>query len=84
MRVWIRDHFWTVVFSRMRKNYGLCHWDSRKIELSKFQDQKELLGTATHEVLHACFPDATEAAIDESSVAICEVLWRLGFRREGA
>jgi hypothetical protein len=82
MKVLIRGKMWTVVLRRLLPKYhGLCHYDTRTIELDAKQSEKDLLGTAIHEALHAAFPDLSEDAVDEASISVGELVWKLGFRR---
>ncbi len=82
MRVLIRNQWWTVMLRPLRKYYGLCHYDTRTIDLSTLQGDKDLLVTAVHEAMHAAFPDLSEDAVDDASRGVAEIVWKLGYRRD--
>jgi hypothetical protein len=62
------------------KNRGSC--DCPKIEnptikIKKSLGEVEKLEVLIHEILHACFWDMDEQAIDESAVSISEIIIKL-------
>jgi len=44
--------------------------------------ERQLLGTAVHEALHACNWDASEKKVDRTAKDLSRFLWRLGYRRK--
>lgn len=76
-RVRIRGKLWRVVIGRPPKNKcdALCdsdrvHHPARTIWIRPSADR---LAGVVHEVLHACFPDLEEKAIEEAEEAIVKV-----------
>jgi hypothetical protein len=61
--------------------WGCAYQDHNEIELDERMDDRTMLSTAPHEVLHILFPWLTEAAVDDAGEEIADLLWRLGFRR---
>jgi hypothetical protein len=53
------------------KEIRICH---------TLKGEKEL-DVTIHELLHACFWDMDETAINDSATDIARVLWRMGYRR---
>lgn len=72
MKLKIRGQNWHFVFGRppLNKCVGLCVQETRTIYVRP--SGKEPLGTTIHEILHAAFPDLTEAAICETENALMD------------
>lgn len=72
-RLKIRGQNWRIVVGRPPRNEcdALCDYDSHTIFIRKGANKAECI---THEILHACFPDLCEEAIEEAEVAIVKGL----------
>ena len=69
----IRGKRWTVVFQNGGDTnlLGWCDWINHKIVVRNTPDATE---TLIHEILHACQPDLSEAAVLEIETAIVHAL----------
>jgi hypothetical protein len=77
-KVRIRGKNWRIVVARppvKEKIEGLCEYDTRTIYLTP---GTELPATLIHEVLHACYPDLCEDAIEEGEAAIINAIIAMG------
>lgn len=85
MRVTIRNRRWNLRFCRLRKNLGECDSPGTKgkeIRISNdIPDECQLLTILLHEGLHASAWHASEQDVDETSVSLATMLWKLGYRR---
>jgi hypothetical protein len=73
-KIKIRGRVWTVIFRPVPCEptlFGICDYDSKTIRV---HPDKEPRGTLIHEVIHACLPDLTETAVDETERAITKAL----------
>lgn len=70
----IRGQRWRVIFGRPPRNYcqGLCDRDRRTIWIAKGADDP--IATLIHELLHACFWDLDESAVEEAEDALIKGL----------
>ena len=71
-----------VILKPLTQAWGYAYDKEREIELDSRMDDRTMLSTASHEVLHIIFPWLEEFAVDEAGEEIADVLHRLGFRRE--
>jgi hypothetical protein len=81
-RIRIRGQYWLLLSKVMRKLDGIVSHpkDSQKeLWIRRSLVGFELLESLIHEMLHAAFPDVTEAVIDEVAHDISTVLWELGY-----
>lgn len=65
------------------KSHGQCdHRDSvgKRMFIAPNLSELELLETALHEPLHACYPDLDEDSVDVGAADMARFLWRMGFR----
>lgn len=51
------------------------------IEIDPRQSEKEFLSTVIHETLHILFPNLSEKMIIKNEKSMCDVIWKLGYRR---
>jgi len=65
------------------KELGLCNYDDREIHLREGQPLQVLLDTAIHEGLHACLPDVSEEAVEETASCCTEFVLKLIAERLG-
>ncbi len=74
-RIKIRGKTWKLVIGRLPHNLadGVCEPISRTIYIRPHKDVNRE-GTLIHEILHACFPDIEEQAIEEAEAAILDGL----------
>ena len=61
---------------------GLCVYDYKTLWIPTEGITREDLEVQIHETLHGC-TELDEAAVTETARDIAELLWRLGWRREG-
>jgi len=54
----------------------------RKIQIDKDLKGEEKLEVICHEILHACFWDLDEEAIDDAGKVLAEILYKLGYRNK--
>jgi hypothetical protein len=84
MRVLLRGKYYDLISSKLRKYWGDCNHPSDPDKViriaSSLKDEKQLLITVLHETLHACLWDLDEEAVEEISVDIGNVLYKLGAR----
>ena len=82
----IRGRRWRVVDSAPMKipELGYCTNPDldRELAIPVHGDTMEELDVIIHEIIHACFFDMSEEAVDESASSIATVLWKLGWRNE--
>lgn len=73
-KIKIRGRVWTVIFRPVPCEptlFGICDYDTKTIRV---HPGKEPRGTLIHEVIHACLPDLSETAVDETERAITKAL----------
>ena len=73
-KIKIRGKSWKIVFKPVPCEpslYGICDYDTRTIHVHPKMEPK---GTLIHEVLHACLPDLSESAVNETEAAISKAL----------
>lgn len=68
---------------RNRGVWGLAYSDEYRIEIDPDLDERTEMDIALHEGLHVIFPYLPEDAVDDAGKTLADLLWRLGFRREG-
>lgn len=68
---------------RNRGVWGLAFPDEFRIELDPDLEDKTLLDISLHEGLHVLLPYLPEDQVNEAGKTLADLLWRLGFRREG-
>lgn len=61
---------------------GYCETPGQMIVIDPRMAGVGLLEVAIHESLHACLPDADEAAVTETAADVAQLLWRVGYRLE--
>jgi hypothetical protein len=73
-RLKIRGENWRIVIARPPKNdcRALCEYQTKTIWIRPSADNK--IECIVHEILHACFYDLEEEAIDEAEQAIIQGL----------
>lgn len=85
MQINIRGKRWKLRFCRLRNNLGECDSPATKgkeIRISNdIHDEQQLLTILLHEGLHASSWRASEQDVDETSISLAALLWRLGYRR---
>lgn len=54
-----------------------------RIEIDPDLEPRTQMDIALHEGLHVLFPYLPEDAVDEAGKTLADLLWRLGYRREG-
>lgn len=57
--------------------------DECRIEIDPDLEPRTEMDIALHEGLHVLFPYLPEDAVDNAGKTLADLLWRLGFRREG-
>jgi hypothetical protein len=86
MHVTIRGKRYELIFEKTPEEIvGYCDPPTKlnkRIVVSPHQTEAEILRVLIHEMLHAAHWDMCEEAIDESSVGVADVLWKLGYRRK--
>lgn len=73
-KIKIRGRVWTIIFRPVPCEptlFGICDYDTKTIRVHPDKDPR---GTLIHEVLHACLPDLSETAVDETERAITKAL----------
>ena len=79
--VYIGGERWKVTrASRLRKNYGECHYAAKTIRICSTLRGLDLLDTLIHEVIHARWPDLSEEAVEEVATTLAGILDAEGFR----
>lgn len=68
---------------RNRGAWGLAYVNEYRIEIDPDLEPRTEMDIAIHEGLHVLFPYLPEDAVDEAGKTLADLLWRLGFRREG-
>ena len=86
MKVRIRRKFWELVYEELPDDeWGSCdppEFKGKKVKIStKVPKGETELDTIIHEVMHACYFDLAEEAVDESASDLARILWRLGYRK---
>jgi hypothetical protein len=84
-----RKHDIKVVFEELGENppngkNGTSFGETDKkteISLDPRQSEGELLDSAVHELLHVCFPNASEESVHAKATRIADTLWKMGYRR---
>ena len=70
----------------MPDNAGLCEYERDAPDKHIWIDPRikgmRMLEVLIHEMLHCCFPDMTEDAVETAARSIAKVLWDLGYRAE--
>lgn len=89
MHVLLRGKRWRLLFASLKREQCIGRCDSptkrgKRIRVCTTIDEPQTLEVLTHEMLHACFWDMDEEAINESARDIAKVLWDLGYRRNDA
>lgn len=64
-----------------RNHIGTCDEESREIEIKPTLCGEEELDCLIHESLHACFPDLSDFAVNESATSIAKLLIKLNYGR---
>ena len=59
---------------------GLCDRDDRILYINMRQCDKQVLITTLHEALHYIHPEYTEEKVEEDSVFLGKIAWKMGFR----
>jgi hypothetical protein len=80
MRIKVGRKTWTICDADI-KEWGLCSYTERLIEIRRGQRPKNRLNTVIHELLHAARQEFTEKEVYAIADAISEALWRDGWRR---
>lgn len=65
-------------------DWGYCtdrNSKGRHIAVDERAKGRMELDVIIHEMLHACYPDLNEQAINEAATDIAKALWRLGYRK---
>ena len=73
-KIKIRGRKWNVIFKPVPCEpslYGICDYDTRTIHV---HPKMEPRGTLIHEVLHACLPDLSEEAVNQTEQALTAAL----------
>lgn len=87
MKFRINKRWWTFAFKRrvVHKGddlLGICFHKSRRIEVATSDvEEKEILDTIVHELLHATDRSKSEPWVARTARDISTVIWRLGYRR---
>lgn len=86
MRITIRGVKWWLREStkKMQSCWGWCDIDKATITLCRSLRGRKRLDILVHELLHAEFPDLDESVVKQAGTDIANVLWKQGYRREGA
>jgi hypothetical protein len=78
----VRGSRWKIRFvPNLGESHGCCNKLQRTIRIALGKDEREMLDSIIHEVLHAALWDLDEEAVEETANAISGALWRLGYRR---
>jgi len=85
VRVELRGHRW--MLEGVERLSDGSHGDmdpagvqKKAIRVSRTQGPLDTLDTLLHECIHACLPDLSEEAVEETATDIAKVLHRLGCR----
>jgi hypothetical protein len=81
IQVKIRGELWTIRRENRPGLWGECDWDKCLITLKKNLRLRNRLETLVHELVHALFPDAPEAEVEEAGDVIHKVLLADGWGR---
>ena len=60
--------------------YGYCYRDENVIEINREQNNKEILNTYVHELLHYCFARLGEPTVCAAADLMSSILWNKGWR----
>jgi hypothetical protein len=83
MRIKLRERYFTLLRCRLPQGVdGNCHLEDRTIKVRKNLRGERELEVLIHEMLHGCYWDLDEEAIESSARNIARVLTRLGYRRQ--
>ena len=70
----------------MPDNDGLCEYEpwapNKHIWIDPACEGMRMMEVLIHEMLHCCYPDLKEDAVDAGGRSIAKVLWDLGYRGE--
>lgn len=85
MQVILRGKRWTLSFVSLVRERCIGKCDPpgsqrKRIRVEKKLEGEQRLEILIHEMLHACYWDMDEAAVEESSRDIAKILWELGYR----
>ena len=85
----IGEKWWRVDFvgsdDISRGSWGEADWPTvrnPKIAIYGNQDEKNLIDTTIHELLHAIRPELSEEAVTETATLLANGLWKMGCRLE--
>jgi len=86
MKIKINKCWWRLIFKPKVKHegddcFGVCWHRSRRIEVATDVDEKEIMDTIVHEMLHASDRNQKEEWVARTAFDITNALWRLGYRR---
>ncbi len=70
-----------IVFKALPKDWGYTYPNEWTIYLDKRMEDKLMIDTAAHEVLHKIIPDLKEETVELAGQHIADVLTRIGFAR---
>lgn len=72
-----------IVYKKLGKAnaWGRAFQEDKIVELDPRLVGKKLLGTALHEGLHVAVPELSETRVLEAEKLICDMLWKIGFRK---
>jgi len=77
-----RGEKWRVTNRRPGGEVGRCNWAKKIVAIPSVVETLAELDVALHEGLHACCPDLSEEAVDETATSLARLVWRLGWRNE--
>lgn len=81
-RVYIGDRRWSIRrVDYPRDREGDCDWEKRTIRVHKSMHGLALMDVLLHEILHARFPDLSEATVEEVASTAAGILDAEGFRQ---
>ena len=72
---------WRIVRANLPGLYGLCDYASHTISIHQTLNGVELMDTLIHEIIHARWPDLSEAAVIDISETLSGVLDNEGFKQ---
>ena len=86
MKVTLRGKRWNLKRCRMPSDtLGKCdppYQPGKEIRICHTLKGEKELDVTIHELLHACYWDMDETAINDTATDIAHVLWRMGYRRK--
>ena len=68
---------------RNKGHIGICDYENKEIKISPKITGVEKLDCIIHEALHACMPDLSDDAVNESATCMAKLLWKLGYNQKG-